>query len=281
MKRLRLVLLAACAFITSAQAQVHAVRAESRIPTALAEQGQPVSLVLLTYRPPGPGPHPLVLFNHGSTGNGRDPERFRFVFDRPDVAQVFVDEGWMVAFLQRRGRGGSGGLYDEGFNAGRSGYSCAAALSLPGVDRALADIDIGLRHLRGLSEVDARRVVVAGQSRGGILAIAFAGQHADLLGAINFAGGWLGDNCADGQTVNITTFRRGTAFKQPTLWLYGRNDAFYAEPNIRRNLAAFVDGGGRAEFQLFDLGAGQNGHRLIDHPELWRAAVRAYLSTLR
>jgi len=44
--------------------------------------------------------------------------------------------------------------------------------------------------LRRRPEVDRRRVVVAGQSRGGILAIVFAGTHPEaVVGAINVVGG--------------------------------------------------------------------------------------------
>ena len=42
----------------------------------------------------------------------------------------------------RRGRGGSEGAHDEGFELDRTrGYSCDPALSIPGADRALDDID--------------------------------------------------------------------------------------------------------------------------------------------
>ena len=54
---------------------------------------------------------------------------------------MFVKKGYMVAFPQRRGRGKSEGLYDEGFNVDRSqGYACDPKQSLPGADRALTDI---------------------------------------------------------------------------------------------------------------------------------------------
>ncbi len=42
----------------------------------------------------------------------------------------------MVAFPQRRGRGQSDGLYDEGFKPDRSSYSCQEDLTLGGAERA-------------------------------------------------------------------------------------------------------------------------------------------------
>jgi len=56
-----------------------------------------------------------LLFHHGSTGKGDDPSRFISTVTSPALAKFFNDRGWMVMFPQRRGRGKSDGLYDEGF----------------------------------------------------------------------------------------------------------------------------------------------------------------------
>ncbi|MBK8741642.1 MAG: hypothetical protein IPM02_19955 [Betaproteobacteria bacterium] len=92
-------------------------------------------------KPSGTGPFPTVIFNHGSTGRGDNPELFRKSWFSSTISKYFVDKGWMVIFPQRRGRGGSDGLYDEGFEPDRSRYSCQTDLSLAGVARAIADLD--------------------------------------------------------------------------------------------------------------------------------------------
>ena len=90
------------------------------ITTSLLEDGKPLRLELQVRKPPGPGPFPTVLFNHGSTGRGNNPELFRRSWSSPTVAAFFVERGWMVIFPQRRGRGASDGRYDEGFEPDRS-----------------------------------------------------------------------------------------------------------------------------------------------------------------
>ena len=105
-------------------------RVVERIPTAYSENGKPVSLELVIYKPNGLGPFPMLMFNHGSTGDGNRPSEFKTTWTNPALAKFFTEKGWLVAFPQRRGRGKSDGIYDEGFEANRTaGYSCNPALS--------------------------------------------------------------------------------------------------------------------------------------------------------
>src|SRR6202012_6118777 len=139
-----------------------------------------------------------------------------------------VNRGLAVVLPSRRGRGGSEGLYDEGFAANRSqGYSCDPTLSLPGADRALRDIDAITEAILAQPFVDRSRLVVGGQSRGGILAIAWSGRHPEMQAAINFVGGWMGAGCQSASVINTTLFKRGATFGKATLWLYGEDDPYY------------------------------------------------------
>src|SRR5690348_13424632 len=64
------------------------------------------------FRPPGPGPFPLVVINHGTTQNA---ERRRLL-QAPDfdaMAQWFVRHGFAVAVPQRPGHGETGGDFRE------------------------------------------------------------------------------------------------------------------------------------------------------------------------
>jgi len=245
-----------------------------RAPTPFVEGGKPVCLEVVIYKPPGNGPFPTVMFNHGSTGNGDKPELFKRTYSPPDIARHFTERGWMIAFPQRRGRGNSGGTYDEGFEPDRSRYSCNPQYSLPGVDRAIQDLDAALDYLRSRPDVDQKRMIVAGQSRGGALAIAYAGEHPDVFrAAIDFSGGWLGEACSGSKLVNARTFARGGRFKGPTLWLYAENDPFYSIAFDRSNFDAFRAAGGQGVFKAFEVLPGESGHMLVAHPELWGPAV--------
>ena len=77
--------------------------------------GQTVHLEMRFYKPSTEAKVPTLVFNHGSTGRGRDPSLFTQAIDFPQLAQFFVQRGWAVIMPARRGRGGSEGEYDEGF----------------------------------------------------------------------------------------------------------------------------------------------------------------------
>jgi len=252
------------------------------IDTSLVEDGKPVRLELLIAKPQGAGPFPTVVFNHGSTGRGDNAELFRRSWSSPTVTAYFVDRGWMVIYPQRRGRGASDGRYDEGFETNRSRYSCQPSLSLPGVDRAIEDLDAVMAHVRNRSDVRQSRILLGGQSRGGILSIAYAGERPEgFVGVLNFVGGWMTDRCTDPVAINTTTFKRGAKFHLPTLWLYGEADPFYSISHSKANYEAFIAAGGRGRFESYWV-PGQNlGHSVIAYPRLWAEQVSKYLEPIK
>jgi dienelactone hydrolase len=242
--------------------------------------GQSVKLAVITYKPAGNGPFPTLIFHHGSTGRGTDPSLFARPYDPKALAGWFTARGWAVILPSRRGRGGSEGRYDEGFAIDRSqGYSCEPPLSLPGADRALRDIDAVTPVLLSQPFVDRNRFVVGGQSRGGVLTIAWAGRHPnEPKAAINFVGGWMGAGCSSASTINRTVFNRGVPFSQPSLWMYGENDSYYPISHTRGNFEAFQAAGGKGTYNVFTPPGGMNGHLISTVPSLWTATLEAYLA---
>jgi dienelactone hydrolase len=245
-----------------------------RVPLPPTQDGRILSLEVVIFKPAGEGPFPAVIFNHGSGGRGNDPARLKQTWVNEHLANSFNARGWLVAFPQRRGRGRSDGINDEGYEPDRSAYSCTEKYSSPGIDRAVEDIDAVLDYVTARIDVDRNRVIIGGQSRGGILAIAFAGKHPGRVTAvINFAGGWVGDTCPEAVSINTKAAKLGAAFDGPTLWLYGENDSMYKTAHSRANFAAFRAMGGQGELRVYSLATGIDGHRLIDHPEIWAADV--------
>lgn len=256
----------------------YATRTGVRVPTPFVEAGTAVSLEVVLFRPLTIGPYPLVVFHHGSTGNGDDPSAFRRTYANETVARFFVARGWMVAFPQRRGRGASDGLYDEGFLPDRSRYSCLRDPALAGAERALQDADAALRHLLASTGVDPSRVLLAGHSRGGILAVAQAGRFpVPVGGVLNFSGGWLGEGCADAIAVNRDLSARGGSAPAASLWLYADADPFYSLEHSRANFAAYRAAGGSGTFLAYARAPGLDGHFLVDDAALWSADVAAFL----
>ena len=252
---------------------------EMRAP--LTVDGETLLFVLRVYTPEGKGPFPSVIFHHGSTGSGRDPSLFPNPFDPAALRTYFISRGWAFVLPSRRGRGGSEGLYDEGFARDRSaGYTCEKALSIPGADRALRDIDVLTEEILKLPFVDRARVVIGGVSRGGILSVAYAGQRPELFkGVINFVGGWYGspDRCGMASEINQDIFKRGVAYPGPTLWLYGDGDTFYPLAHSRSNFEAFTSAGGKGSFHEYAKPDGLNGHFIHVRPQIWGDEVDRYL----
>ncbi len=257
-------------------------RGVERIPTPWKDpDGRAQTLEAVVYRPIGAeGPLPTLVFNHSSTGVGNRPSWFTFTWTSPEVAQYFTSKGWQVVFPQRRGRGKSDGLYDEGFGANRAeGYTCQPEQSLKGLDRALADLDAVMSHVQKRPDVDKARLLIGGVSRGGLLSIAYAGTRPDMfLGVVNFVGGWMGEACKEAALVNHTGFVRGAAMQRPTLWLYGERDSYYSLAHSRASFDAFRAAGGPGKMVSYTLQPRQNGHSIDSFPALWKSELDGYLS---
>ena len=245
-----------------------------RIPTAEGQNGKSDTLEATLYLPASDGPHAVLLFNHGSTGGGAVSASITM---RPSrQAQFFVERGFAVLAPMRRGRGASDGAPQEYEG------TCAPDVLSVGLRRAIEDVDAAMAYLRAQPWADPSRVIVGGQSRGGILSVAYAAERSGMLrGVINFAGGWTGQRCDDGgRGFNEATFAlAGARTRIPMLWLYAEEDGYYSAASIRGYHEAFVQAGGVATFHLFPA-FGADGHRLVGRIEIWKAAADDFLRRL-
>ena len=153
-------------------------------------------------------------------------------------------------------------------------------------DRCRAPIGRSMTSRRRSTHcVDARTwplgpILVGGVSRGGVLSIAYAGMHPEqVLGVLNFVGGWLGEGCSTAGEVNGALFQRGGKFGRPTLWLYGHHDSFYSINHSRSNFDAFKKAGGEGEFFEYAVPGGI-GHALVGYPNLWSGDLERYLTAI-
>ena len=201
--------------------------------------------------------------------------------ERARTADLLNANGWIVAFPQRRGRGGSDGLYDEDFAEDRlHGYSPKAARSLLGAERALKDADAALVALRRRPDVDAGKVLLGGVSRGGVVAIMQAGQNPSRFsGVINFVGGWVGERRGETE-INPTLFRRIGSFDGLVLSIYGEEDEYYSLVHSKSNLAEMQALGANSQLHVVKLPGYGKGHWAIAVPTLWEGVVSEYLNTI-
>lgn len=137
-----------------------------------------LTLVGYAYHPDGNGPFPTVIWNHGSEKNpGGGPQ-----FD--SVAAVFVPAGYAVFAPMRRGHSDSEGRYIvDALNAARAigdGSDRKLMVRLLETEQ-LGDQLAGVAYAKTLPFIDARRLVVAGCSFGGIQTL-LAAERAPAIG---------------------------------------------------------------------------------------------------
>ncbi len=275
---------ASCALgseLRDGQCVAFARRSVERMPTPWTQHGRAQTIELIAYRPlTAPvGRLAAIVVHHGSTGDASDPAQFKVSFDRQTLVRESTARGYLVFFPQRRGRGASDGVCDEGFKTDRSGYSCISAQALPGLLRAGEDAAVIAQAIESRSDVDPARLVLAGFSRGGLLALAHAAQRPGRWRAVvNVVGGWLGEACVDAPSLNRGAFAAGAA-APASLWLYGENDPFYSVAHSRANYDAFTAAGGRGQWNLLRRAdPTASGHLVHTEPALWRALVDDYLA---
>jgi carboxymethylenebutenolidase len=123
-----------------------------------------LTLVGVVYKPDGPGPFPVVIWNHGSE---KTPGRSR-QFDA--VADIFVPAGYVVFAPSRRGHDSSEGAYISDLmdaEEKKGGPEGAGRLMVRLLEtEQLDDQFAGIAYARTLPFVDANRMVVAGCSFG-------------------------------------------------------------------------------------------------------------------
>lgn len=199
-----------------------------------------VQLETTIFKPPGEGPFPLVIMNHGKAlGSPRNQTRDRFLV----VSKEFVKRGYAVVIPMRKGFSKSTGEYaDRGCDM--TGHGLAQAEDLQGT----------LEYLITQSWVDKDRILVAGQSYGGLTAMAFGTQaFPGVRGLINFAGGLKvhGGGCQWKSSLVKAFAEYGSKTTLPSLWFYGENDHHFDHELASRLHEAYTKAGGHANLVAY------------------------------
>lgn len=227
-----------------------------------------VTLQATVFRPDGPGPFPMIVFNHGKIeGDPHNQSRSRPMA----FAREFVRRGYVVVAPNREGFAESGGSYrQEGCDVEKNGVAQAS------------DVAATVAYMSKESYVDASHIVVAGTSHGGLTTIAYGTNAAQgVRGLINFSGGLRQDACTGWQDNLTHAFGHyGEHARVPSLWLYGDNDSVWTAELTTRMYAAYVEHGAHAN--MIDFGSYKNdAHRLVvdrDGVHVWWPVVDAFLA---
>lgn len=200
----------------------------------------PVDLETTIFRPEGAGPFPVVVINHGKdTGNNRLQPRARYAA----AAREFLQRGYVVVVPMRQGFSKSGGAaVGEGCNIAGNG------------EAQTDDVRAVVSWLEKQPWADTQRMVMMGQSHGGLTTLAYAQEpHPGFKLFVNFAGGlkWASGNCPWEQALADAYGRYGARTRVPSLWFYGENDSFFPPNVIRPAHDAYVKAGGKAEMVAY------------------------------
>jgi dienelactone hydrolase len=233
-----------------------------------AGPGGSASLQTTVFKPNGNGPFPLLIINHGKeSGEPHAQARDRFIF----MATAFVKRGYAVMVPMRQGFAASTGVYaDHGCDMTANGYAQAE------------DVRDVIAYARTQHWIDDERIVVAGQSYGGLATIALGtNKLPGVRGLINFAGGLRDDgNHCDWRAELVHAFGQyGARNAIPSLWMYGINDSLFGPELVERMHGAFVRAGGRA--RLYAFGAfKRDSHGLLasrDGEKIWWREAERFL----
>jgi dienelactone hydrolase len=213
------------------------------------------------FRPPGDGPFPLVIINHGKApGDTRFQGRARYLA----ASRELVQRGYAVVVPMRQGFSKSSGSYIGG---GCNVYSNGLAQA--------EDVRATLEAYAQRPEVDARRVVVLGQSHGGLTTLATGALNLPgVVGLVNFAGGLRQEQCVGWERNLADAFGRyGKATQVPALFFYGDNDSYWSVPTWTEMVREYNEGsGGKARVVAFGV-FGRDAHEMFAS----RSGVKVWL----
>ncbi|MEP6504980.1 MAG: CocE/NonD family hydrolase [Betaproteobacteria bacterium] len=229
-----------------------------------------VQLETTLFRPPGDGPFPLVIINHGKApGAAHFQPRQRYLL----AARELVSRGYAVATPMRQGFARSGGNF------------VAGGCNIEGNGVAQADdVAATLAALARRPDIDASRTVVMGQSHGGLATMALGARNLpQVVGLVNFAGGLRVESCLRWELDLATAMGDyGAATRVPSLWFYGDNDEYFSVETWHRMFKAYIDAGGPARLVAFG-NFRANSHAMFGSSaglKIWLPEVRAFFRQL-
>jgi dienelactone hydrolase len=238
------------------------------------------SIAAKILRPDGVGPYGAVVLNHGTAVSAEERRT-----ESPELllhtAAHFARRGYVVVMPLRRGFGATGGEFAE--DAG----SCRNPDYRRGEAAAAEDVMAAYDYTRALPYVDGSRMILAGQSAGGVASIYTAARSPEgLVAVLAFAAGRGGNPARNpGVPCAVEPLARvfdelGKWVKVPVLFHYAENDQFFNAQTSRLWYERFTAAGAHAEYVL-QPPFGKDGHYIFSDDtgvRYWLPAVERFLA---
>ncbi len=257
-------------------------------PIAAVERGEVISawgdsgayrlnaLFLKMNRNSTPG---LVILSHGSP---IDPKDRALVTPEKMIPQAneFLEMGFAVLILERRGFGKSTAVYSE--SVGECDYRDNVANGNAAANDLLAAINYAKEKLG----IDPKNIILAGVSAGGFASLFAASKNVPGIRAtLNFAGGRgsKGNNQVCSESNLLETFElMGQGSKIPSLWIYSENDKVFPPAIAQKFYQSYTQKGGKAELKIAPE-FGKDGHELFSRAgiPIWVPYVEEFLEKHR
>jgi dienelactone hydrolase len=252
--------------------------------------GNTLFLEAMIYSPPGTGPFPLAVISHGKPAPGTDTRSVRPGFQ--SAAHWFVDRGFVVAVLLRRGYGRS-----QGEVADMAG-TCATMDYVATAEKTALDIDAAIDFMTRQDNISGQ-VLLVGHSHGGFgdLGVA-ASPPKGVVGVVNFAGGtgnwgaanpwervqrfFFGSFCNGSHRLLSALTQLGRLNSLPQIWLYAPNDKTF-NPDMAQAMLDAYQKTSHAPITFVSLPSfKRDGHMLFADEEatVWARPVNEFLKTL-
>jgi len=248
--------------------------------------GSALDLSSEVFMPAGSGPFPVLVYAHGRSGTQLERSTLVEVIPRQFLG-FWLARGFAVVAPARPGYGKTGGADRE--VPGHSWDGRGNCSGVPNPERvatsASAAILTAVEWARAQPWAIDSKILVAGNSVGGLASAALAAANPlGVVAYINFAGGIAGNpdqapgkSCAP-ERVRDAFAAYGKTARIPSLWLYAPNDKFWGPDSPARWHAAYVAGGGAAEFVTTPPVPNADGHELIFiGRDLWAPVVEPFL----
>ena len=173
--------------------------APSMVPQSVEFPSGKLHLKAYLWKPSGPGPYPVVLFNHGSGGAVDQTAGMPITQAATVLAPFFLKHGYAFFYPFRRGHGPSASqapfiqdvLRREEESRGKDARQHLQFVLL--TTDQIDDVMAALAFLKTVPGIDSHRIAIAGHSFGGQLTLLAAERDKTVRAAVTFAaaaGSW-------------------------------------------------------------------------------------------